>query len=93
MYLFCFVKRMMMIFFSASRSLGIVTYVLLSGHSPFGGDDKQQTYSNITSSDLEFPDKLFGHISDDAKNFIRKLLNRDPKYVFCFLFHCCINQI
>nr|XP_027199733.1 death-associated protein kinase related-like [Dermatophagoides pteronyssinus] len=60
-------------------SLGIVTYVLLSGHSPFGGDDKQQTYSNITSSDLEFPDKLFGHISDDAKNFIRKLLNRDPK--------------
>ncbi|KAH7639909.1 serine/threonine-protein kinase-like protein [Dermatophagoides farinae] len=60
-------------------SLGIVTYVLLSGHSPFGGDDKQQTYSNITSSDLEFPDKLFSHITDDAKNFIRKLLNRDPK--------------
>ncbi|UXI22601.1 hypothetical protein NH340_JMT08544 [Sarcoptes scabiei] len=30
-------------------SIGIVTYVLLSGHSPFGDDDKVQTYSNITS--------------------------------------------
>lgn len=60
-------------------SLGIVCYVLLSGHSPFGDDDKNRTYSNITSGDLEFPDKLFNKISEDAKDFIRKLLIKDPK--------------
>ncbi|GFQ89047.1 hypothetical protein TNCT_312661, partial [Trichonephila clavata] len=60
-------------------SLGVLTYVLLSGHSPFGGDTKQETFCNITRGELEFPNDLFGHISNSAKDFIQRLLVRDPR--------------
>ena len=60
-------------------SIGIVAYVLLSGHSPFGGNDKVETYSNITSAPLEFPDRIFRDVSEQAKDFIRRCLVRKPK--------------
>ncbi len=60
-------------------SLGILAYVLLSGHSPFGGDNKQETFCNITNSTLDFPPCLFEHVSEQAKDFIRQLLVRDPE--------------
>lgn len=59
-------------------SIGILTYVLLSGHSPFGGDTKQETFCNITRGTLEFPADLFGSVSNHAKDFIRRLLVRNP---------------
>lgn len=59
-------------------SIGIVAYVLLSGHSPFGGDDKVHTYSNITSGALEFPEKIFNGVSNEAKDFIQRCLVREP---------------
>lgn len=60
-------------------SIGILTYVLLSGHSPFGGDTKQETFCNITRGTLEFPPELFEGISNCAKDFIRRLLVRNPR--------------
>ncbi|KAG1680056.1 Death-associated protein kinase related [Nymphon striatum] len=60
-------------------SIGILTYVLLSGHSPFGGDTKQETFCNITQSPLDFPPELFGNISSQAKDFIKSVLIRNPK--------------
>ncbi|XP_013786034.1 death-associated protein kinase 2-like [Limulus polyphemus] len=60
-------------------SLGILTYVLLSGHTPFGGETKQETFCNITSSPLEFPDQMFLEVSNHAKEFIRRLLVRNPR--------------
>jgi serine/threonine protein kinase len=59
-------------------SIGILTYVLLSGHSPFGGDSKQDTFYNITSGNLEFPSDIFTDRSDCAKDFIRRLLVQEP---------------
>ncbi|XP_054168810.1 serine/threonine-protein kinase 17A-like [Oppia nitens] len=59
-------------------SIGILTYVLLSGHSPFAGDTKQETYCNITNGPLEFPSYLFNQVSEEAKDFIQQLLVRDP---------------
>ncbi|CAN7937259.1 unnamed protein product, partial [Ixodes hexagonus] len=58
-------------------SLGVLTYVLLSGHSPFGGDTKQETFCNITAGSLDFPEDLFGHVSSAAKDFVRRLIVRD----------------
>lgn len=60
-------------------SIGCLTYVLLSGCSPFGGDDKQETFCNITSASLDFPDQVFEGVSETALNFIRSLIVKEPK--------------
>ncbi|XP_057294270.1 death-associated protein kinase related-like [Hydractinia symbiolongicarpus] len=60
-------------------SVGVVTYVLLSGISPFAGDDVMETYSNIGMVEYDFDCEEFDDISDDAIDFIEKLLIRQPK--------------
>jgi len=59
-------------------SLGVLAYVLLTGFSPFGGESDQETLRNITSAPLDFPSELFEGVSDDAKEFIKMCLNRNP---------------
>ncbi|XP_066995531.2 uncharacterized protein [Anabrus simplex] len=59
-------------------SLGVTTYVLLTGFSPFGGESDQETFCNISRAQLDFPEELFEDVSEDARDFIRHLLVRDP---------------
>lgn len=59
-------------------SLGVTTYVLLTGFSPFGGETDQETFQNISLGDVDFPEELFGDISAQAKDFVAKLLVLDP---------------
>ena len=42
--------------------------------SPFGGVDDFQTADNIRKCELKIPSDEFSHISEDAKDFIQKLL-------------------
>jgi len=58
-------------------SIGVICYVLLSGLSPFMGDNDSQTYNNITKAEFDFDDESFDEISDEAKDFISKLLVKD----------------
>lgn len=60
-------------------SIGVVCYVLLSGLSPFMGDSDVETFSNITGLCYDFDDDAFEHITEDAKDFIEKLLNKDQR--------------
>lgn len=62
------------------RSLGVTTYVLLTGFSPFGGETDQETFQNISLGEVDFPEELFGDISTQAKDFVAKLLVLDPRY-------------
>ncbi|GBM43954.1 Myosin light chain kinase, smooth muscle [Araneus ventricosus] len=55
-------------------SVGVICYVLLSGLSPFMGDNDTETFANITRGEMDFDDEAFDEISDDAKDFISKLL-------------------
>ena len=57
----------------------MLTYVMLTQCSPFAGEDKQVTFCNITTVQLDFPDNLFADISDEAQDFIKKLLIADPQ--------------
>jgi len=57
-------------------ALGVITYVLLSGLSPFMGESDSETFSNITQGIFDFDDEAFDTISEDAKDFISKLLIR-----------------
>jgi serine/threonine protein kinase len=60
-------------------SIGVITYILLSGASPFLGETKQETFTNITNIDYSFDDEYFGHTSDLAKDFISCLFIKDVR--------------
>ncbi|BET02336.1 IG_like [Nesidiocoris tenuis] len=55
-------------------SVGVICYVLLSGLSPFMGDNDAETFANITRADFDFNDEAFDSISHTAKVFISELL-------------------
>ncbi|NXN92793.1 DAPK3 kinase, partial [Rhinopomastus cyanomelas] len=60
-------------------SIGVITYILLSGASPFLGETKQETLANITAVNYEFDEEFFSSTSDLAKDFIQKLLVKDTR--------------
>ena len=59
-------------------AVGVITYILLSGYSPFLGDNELETFNNITSCSYDFDVEEFENISEEAKSFICKLLLKNP---------------
>ncbi|XP_021413871.2 death-associated protein kinase 2 [Oncorhynchus mykiss] len=59
-------------------SIGVITYILLSGLSPFQGDNDEETLKNIVGMIYEFEENYFTQTSAMAKDFIEKLLVKDP---------------
>ncbi|XP_050589406.1 obscurin-like isoform X4 [Bombus affinis] len=60
--------------FSADMwAVGIITYILLSGISPFRGNNDRETMLKIREGKWEFDDR-WENISEEAKDFIRSLL-------------------
>jgi len=55
-------------------SCGVVCYILLSGSPPFYGSDKE-VMSKIKIARYTFSDDPWNDISEDAKGFIRSMLN------------------
>ncbi|XP_066569792.1 myosin light chain kinase 3 isoform X2 [Amia ocellicauda] len=55
-------------------SVGVITYMLLSGLSPFLGDNDTETMNNILHSNWEFDVDAFENVSAEAKDFISRLL-------------------
>ncbi|VEN54177.1 unnamed protein product [Callosobruchus maculatus] len=55
-------------------SIGVICYVLLSGLSPFMGDNDSETFANITRAYYDFEDEAFNTVSQDARDFISALL-------------------
>ncbi|KAK3567176.1 hypothetical protein QTP86_011776 [Hemibagrus guttatus] len=62
-------------------SIGVITYILLSGASPFLGETKQETLTNISAVNYDFDEEYFSNTSELAKDFIRRLLVKDPKVI------------
>ncbi|TNN76865.1 Myosin light chain kinase family member 4 [Liparis tanakae] len=61
-------------------SLGVITYMLLSGLSPFLGDDDNETLNNILACQWNFEEDEFTDISDEAKEFITLLLVKSKSW-------------
>ncbi|KAL7669307.1 hypothetical protein ACOME3_009969 [Neoechinorhynchus agilis] len=59
-------------------SIGVVTYILLSGASPFLGESNKETFFNISNVDYTFDVDFFPNTSELAKDFIANLFKRDP---------------
>ncbi|KAJ3790584.1 putative serine/threonine protein kinase [Lentinula aff. detonsa] len=57
-------------------SLGVLLFEMCCGWSPFYAEDTQQMYKNICFGKIRFPK---GVINEDGKQFVKELLNRNPK--------------
>lgn len=54
--------------------VGALMYELLTGLPPYFTEDIKKLYENIRKAKLKFP----SYIKEDAKNILRKMLDRDP---------------
>jgi calcium-dependent protein kinase len=59
-------------------SVGVITYMLLSSINPFYHKSKRCMVDMIRRGKLYFDDPVWKPISNDAKDFVRKLLVVDP---------------
>uniref|UniRef100_A0A674D8J9 non-specific serine/threonine protein kinase n=1 Tax=Salmo trutta TaxID=8032 RepID=A0A674D8J9_SALTR len=57
----------------------LLVFLSLSGASPFLGETKQETLTNISAVNYDFDEEYFSNTSELAKDFIRRLLVKDPK--------------
>ncbi|XP_066512628.1 myosin light chain kinase 3-like [Hoplias malabaricus] len=55
-------------------SIGVITYMLLSGLSPFLGENDTETMNNILHANWDFDSEAFESVSEEAKDFISRLL-------------------
>ncbi|XP_070846734.1 myosin light chain kinase, smooth muscle-like isoform X2 [Chaetodon trifascialis] len=60
-------------------SIGVICFILLSGESPFQGNNDAETFTLVTAARYEFDQESFEDISDQAKDFITSLLKKDRR--------------
>merc|ERR1712223_2335573 len=66
-------------FASDMWATGIITYLLLSGVSPFRGQNDRETLQRIQMGDIDFDFELWQNISREAKHFVANLLVYKPE--------------
>lgn len=59
-------------------SVGVITYILLSGFTPFFADTHHELFQKIIALDYDFPSPEWDDVSEQAKDFIQHLLVLDP---------------
>ncbi|KAM4018736.1 myosin light chain kinase 3 isoform 2-T2 [Anomaloglossus baeobatrachus] len=58
-------------------SVGVITYMLLSGLSPFLGESDAETMNYIVNCNWDFESETFDQVSEEAKDFISRLLVKE----------------
>lgn len=58
-------------------SLGVVLYILLCGLPPFWGDTEEEIFKMVLKSDLDFKTAPWPSVSEQAKDCVRQLLDRN----------------
>uniref|UniRef100_A0A8C6UCU3 Calcium/calmodulin-dependent protein kinase 1Da n=1 Tax=Neogobius melanostomus TaxID=47308 RepID=A0A8C6UCU3_9GOBI len=59
-------------------SIGVIAYILLCGYPPFYDENDSKLFEQILKADFEFDAPYWDDISDSAKNFISRLMEKDP---------------
>lgn len=60
-------------------SIGVVTYIMLSGTPPFYDEDNFQLFEMIKNCQYDFEDDTWKYVSEQAKAFVSEILVKDPK--------------
>lgn len=60
-------------------SMGVITYTLLCGYSPFRAENLSDLIDECRSGHIVFHERYWKDVSKDAKEFILSLLQTDPK--------------
>jgi len=58
-------------------SIGVITYIVLSGMPPFNGNTDQEIMKKVKIGKFSYSDQCWSSISDNAKDFITKLFIYD----------------
>lgn len=59
-------------------SIGVITYILLSGYPPFYGDDDASVLELTSKGEFRFFSPEWDEVSTEAKDFITKLIQVNP---------------
>lgn len=59
--------------------IGVITYVVLSGRPPFNGKDDDEIMRAVRKGKFDFGHQVWNNVSQQAKDFIGKLLTKDPE--------------
>lgn len=60
-------------------SIGVISYILLSGHPPFLGSTERETLQFVKDGVISFPTPDWDEVSQQAIEFVSHLLQRDPE--------------
>lgn len=60
-------------------SMGVITYTLLCGYSPFRSENLQDLLDECTRGNVVFHERYWKDVSADAKDFINRLLVPEPE--------------
>ncbi|PIN04008.1 Ca2+/calmodulin-dependent protein kinase, EF-Hand protein superfamily [Handroanthus impetiginosus] len=60
-------------------SIGVITYILLCGSRPFWARTESGIFRSVLRADPNFYDAPWPSVSPEAKDFVKRLLNRDHR--------------
>uniref|UniRef100_A0A804LXL4 Protein kinase domain-containing protein n=1 Tax=Zea mays TaxID=4577 RepID=A0A804LXL4_MAIZE len=58
-------------------SIGVITYILLCGSRPFWARTESGIFRSVLRADPNFDDSPWQSVSPEAKDFVKRLLNKD----------------
>ena len=61
-------------------SIGVITYMLLTGKRLFPAKDNNHLKKLVRKADINFSEGKFIMMSNEAVNFLKKALEKDPMY-------------
>lgn len=61
-------------------SIGVIMYIQLVGSPPFDGRTSDEIYEKILKGNVDYNSEVWGQISSEGQNLVKKLLTPDPQF-------------